>query len=425
VTGGGATKSYVGGIEYSGAILEAIYHGEGRITPNGTTAFFYEYTVKDHLGNARVNFRANGTLITNIEDHHYYPFGMKMEGIGSSTVINKYTYNYKELNEDFGLNLHDYGARWYDGTLGRWWSVDPLAEPQANYSPYAYTFNNPLSFIDPTGMMPEEEKRGADDLTNSEWIDQTRKDGGYWANTRKAMEEGSRADDGQTIQDFDGNKHRVGRNDLKNVRVTPYGTRVMINGVIIADFVEGYNVVVDGGPNSIRPVTVTITDQIVRTATLVSYPDGARGDRSLSQLYEVPTYRVTVSGTDNDGVEQLFEFEALRFGIQENAAQGIAPRVVGLSRAQTHILRWNRITTMDAMAWRVTRGWFIHEGPRDPATSRFGSIGCIEICGAGQWTAFNDAIRGLAGSTNLGAIGQSGRLQAVYQAATPPPLVRR
>ena len=48
VTGGGATKNYVGGIEYSGANLEAIYHGEGRCTPNGATALFYEYTVKDH-----------------------------------------------------------------------------------------------------------------------------------------------------------------------------------------------------------------------------------------------------------------------------------------------------------------------------------------------------------------------------------------
>jgi hypothetical protein len=59
---------------------------------------------------------------------------------------------------------------------------------------------------------------------------------------------GNRADDGQTIQDFDGNKHRVGKKDYKKVRITPYGTRVMINGVIIADFVEGYNVEEEGGP---------------------------------------------------------------------------------------------------------------------------------------------------------------------------------
>jgi RHS repeat-associated protein len=39
----------------------------------------------------------------------------------------KYQYNGKELNDDFGLNWNDYGARWYDGSLGRWMSVDPLS----------------------------------------------------------------------------------------------------------------------------------------------------------------------------------------------------------------------------------------------------------------------------------------------------------
>ncbi|MCW5921703.1 MAG: hypothetical protein KIS77_05120 [Saprospiraceae bacterium] len=119
------TRNYVAGIEYLGANLDAIYHAEGRCTPNGsTTAFHYEYTLKDHLGNARVNFRANGTAVTFLEETHYYPFGMLMEGIGTAAVtVNKY--NGKELNDDLGLNLSDYGARWYDAALGRWWSVDP------------------------------------------------------------------------------------------------------------------------------------------------------------------------------------------------------------------------------------------------------------------------------------------------------------
>jgi hypothetical protein len=45
---GGQTRNYVAGIEYLGGNLEAIYHAEGRCTPNGTTAFHYEYTLKDH-----------------------------------------------------------------------------------------------------------------------------------------------------------------------------------------------------------------------------------------------------------------------------------------------------------------------------------------------------------------------------------------
>lgn len=75
-----------------------------------------------------------------------------MEGIGTAKVAdNAYKYNGKELNEDLGLNLSDYGARWYDAAVGRWWSVDPLAVEYAPISPYAYVANNPVNAIDTDG----------------------------------------------------------------------------------------------------------------------------------------------------------------------------------------------------------------------------------------------------------------------------------
>jgi len=50
-----------------------------------------------------------------------------------------------------GLNWLDYGWRFYDPVLGRWHSVDPLAEYTLNWTPYVYCYNSPVVWIDPDG----------------------------------------------------------------------------------------------------------------------------------------------------------------------------------------------------------------------------------------------------------------------------------
>lgn len=49
------------------------------------------------------------------------------------------------------MNWHDYGARNYDASLGRWMNIDNLAGKWATYTPYGYTVNNPVYYIDPNG----------------------------------------------------------------------------------------------------------------------------------------------------------------------------------------------------------------------------------------------------------------------------------
>jgi RHS repeat-associated protein len=88
----------------------------------------------------------------------YYPFGLMWEKQDVTSTDNLKWHHGKELQENEfaqqgkSLDLEDFGARMYDPILGRWWSVDPLAEKFLSLSPYNGMGNNPIFFIDPNGM---------------------------------------------------------------------------------------------------------------------------------------------------------------------------------------------------------------------------------------------------------------------------------
>lgn len=59
------------------------------------------------------------------------------------------------FQDENGLNWYDYGARFYDPVVGRWWSEDPSSEEEAQEvaSPFCYVENNPISRNDPDGRI--------------------------------------------------------------------------------------------------------------------------------------------------------------------------------------------------------------------------------------------------------------------------------
>lgn len=55
-----------------------------------------------------------------------------------------------EVHGSTGTGL-DFGARLYDPRVGRWLSLDPLAAKYPYLSPYTYTADNPILFVDVNG----------------------------------------------------------------------------------------------------------------------------------------------------------------------------------------------------------------------------------------------------------------------------------
>lgn len=147
------TTDYLDGFQYENTIPQFVPTAEGYYE---FTTSRYVYNYKDHLGNIRLSYYRNGATAQVLEENNYYPFGLKHEGyneLNTGTTAYNYKYNGKELQE---TGMYDYGARMYMPDIGRWGVVDPLAETTPNWSPYTYAFNNPIRYIDPTGMQNED-----------------------------------------------------------------------------------------------------------------------------------------------------------------------------------------------------------------------------------------------------------------------------
>lgn len=83
---------------------------------------------------------------------YYSPFGLNLAGIEKQgQPDDKFQYNSKEKQEEFGLNLNDYGARNFDPQLGRFHNQDRFAEKYYDLTPYQYGANNPIINIDING----------------------------------------------------------------------------------------------------------------------------------------------------------------------------------------------------------------------------------------------------------------------------------
>ena len=115
------------------------------VSADGYNIFYYH---NDHLGNPVAITNEDGEVVWKAD---YEPFGEIFNEENIQTT-NKYNYNTKELDKN--TNLLYYGNRFYDSNIGRFTTADTvkgsLGAPQS-LNRYAYTLNNPLKYIDPSG----------------------------------------------------------------------------------------------------------------------------------------------------------------------------------------------------------------------------------------------------------------------------------
>jgi len=131
-------------------------------TSTGTTIAIHYY-FSDHLGTHGVVENATGTVCE--QDMDYYPYGgVENDYCNSTSVPQNYKFTGKERDTESGLDY--FGARHNGSTMGRFMTPDPIGimkqkfvDPQ-QWNMYAYVRNNPLRFIDPTGMYDVDCKTG-------------------------------------------------------------------------------------------------------------------------------------------------------------------------------------------------------------------------------------------------------------------------
>lgn len=121
------------------------------------------FVTPDHLGSPRAITSAAATLLGR---HDYRPFGDELTVGGPRSSLNGYAstdsarqhFTSKERDTETGLDF--FQARYYGGSEGRFNSCDPLnssgqaASPQT-WNRYSYVYNNPLAYVDPSGMLAD------------------------------------------------------------------------------------------------------------------------------------------------------------------------------------------------------------------------------------------------------------------------------
>ena len=104
----------------------------------------------DHLGSTSMVADASGVVVSEVR---YSTFGEIRYQNGTLTT----DYLYTGQRQEAEIGLYYFVARWYDPAIGRFIQADSIVpNPMSakGFDRYAYSYNNPLNYIDPDGHIP-------------------------------------------------------------------------------------------------------------------------------------------------------------------------------------------------------------------------------------------------------------------------------
>ena len=146
ITSGGNVLSEYDG---NGDLNYNYIYGNGKKLASKDALGTVNYLHSDYLGSLRVITNSSGSAIWN---RNFYPFG---EEAYAYSTGNEYKFTGKEWDEE--SDLYYSWHRYYDPEIGRFTQVDPLWSQYPGLTSYQYCANNPLKFVDPTGLYTQEE----------------------------------------------------------------------------------------------------------------------------------------------------------------------------------------------------------------------------------------------------------------------------
>ena len=145
------TTDYIGDFIFEDGKLSKYQFEGGYCSFDSNLNPTYHYYEKDHLGSIRMVVNEKGAIE---QVNHYYPFGGVYGDLAYSSELQRNKYIGKEFDHTSGLDWYDHGARMYDAAKGCWDKEDKLAEKYYHTTPYAYSKNNPITYLDIDGLKP-------------------------------------------------------------------------------------------------------------------------------------------------------------------------------------------------------------------------------------------------------------------------------